>query len=114
MYCENWVRRHEITGMDITVRNAADTRQGPPQDAADAEEGTGLARMLDEASTEDERLLIALIDGLADDRRMYGAGKAPKTLLRARWREAGGPMSRYYKAFRALSERWGRVVWQRA
>jgi len=111
MYAESHVRKRQVSGLCHIIENAPDMRPRPPDYVQAEEEGGAFARLLTAASTEDERLLVDLLDAMLDrlnneDMRATarkGVRNRLRGELRARFVEArGGLEGRYYKAFRGL------------
>lgn len=113
MYSEKYRRLHEFTGMDFTIKNTPDTRPQPPVALQMAEEGTLLERLLREAVTPEERVLLCLIDDLIDEAWRLPVGKergrlTAKTLrgeLKRMFLSKGYSKRRFYIAFHNIEQR---------
>ena len=105
MYSEKYRRLHEHPGMNFTIKNTPDTRPQPPVALQMAEEGTLLERLLREAVTPEEHVLLTLIDALLDEPRPLPTGKALRGELKKSFTSQGYSERRYYLTFHNIEKR---------
>lgn len=105
MYVQAYRDWKEITGMHITLDNAADRRPRPPEVLEMKEERAGIEGLMAVALSEDERRLVAVIDRLADEAWRFPTGKALRGEMLRMWKEAGRTEWGFYQAFHALKDR---------
>ena len=105
MYSEKYRRLHEHAGMDFTIKNTPDTRPQPPVALQIAEEGTLLERLLREAVTPEEHVLLLLIDELVDEAWRLPTGKALRGELKKSFTSQGYSERRYYLTFHNIEKR---------
>ena len=105
MYSEKYRRLHEHTGMDFTIKNTPDTRPQPPVALQMAEEGTLLERLLREAVTPEEHVLLLLIDELVDEAWRLPTGKALRGGLKKSFTSQGYSERRFYMTFHNIEKR---------
>jgi len=106
MYSKKYRRNHEFKGMDNTIKNTPDTRPQPPLAVQIAEEGTMLERLLREAVTPEEHVLLLLIDELVDEAWRLPTGKALLGELRRTFLSQGYSTRRFYVAFHNIEKRF--------
>ena len=105
MYSEKYRRLHEHPGMNFTIKNTPDTRPQPPVALQMAEEGTLLERLLREAVTPEEPVLLLLIDELVDEAWRLPTGKALRGELRKSFTSQGYSERRFYMTFHNIEKR---------
>ena len=106
MYSKKYRRNHEFKGMDNTIKNTPDTRPQPPLTVQIAEEGTMLERLLREAVTPEEHVLLTLIDELVDEAWRLPTGRAMRGELRRTFLSQGYSTRRFYVAFHNIEKRF--------
>ena len=106
MYSKKYRRNHEFKGMDNTIKNTPDTRPQPPLTVQIAEEGTMLERLLREAVTPEEHVLLTLIDELVDEAWRLPTGKALRGELRRTFLSQGYSKRHFYVAFHNIEKRF--------
>ena len=119
-YSETYIQQREITSMSHTISNARAAGYTPPEALQAMEEGTTLLdRLLREAVTPEEHILLELIDALVDEEdafRIRCMNRDPKRsvgklrdVLRAHLRQMftgqGFSERRFYAAFHGIEKR---------
>lgn len=105
MYTECYIRRMETTGWG-TLERAPDTRPTPPEQVATMEEDSVFERLLREAVTPEEHLLILLIEELLDEAWRLNTGKGLRGELRRMFKGRGLSDRRFYTAFHSVEKRF--------
>lgn len=104
MYTERYIRRMETPNWG-TLEWTADTRPTPPEQVATMEEVGVFERLLREAVTPEEHLLILLIEELLDEAWRFNTGKGLRGELRRMFKGCGLSDRRFYTAFHSVEKK---------
>ena len=105
MYASKYVSTKEVTGLYHIIENFRYQGLPAPELREIAEEATPFERLLSEAVTPEEHLLMVLLDKLLDDAWKFGTGKALRGELRKMFKGCGYSDRRFYAAFHSVEKR---------
>jgi hypothetical protein len=106
MYSKKYRRNHEFSGMEITINSTRDARPTPPETLEIVEGDSVIERLLCEAVTPDEHVLLLLIDELVDEEWRLPTGRALRGELRRTFLSQGYSKRHFYVAFHNIEKRF--------